>query len=104
MFEKRDNGVYVTEHGVNEVLDALIDAARFKKMKVSNVDSLNHVVELKSAMSFFGMGEKLKAYIDENEEGLTTVAFGREGNSVLIDEIMSMIITLLDNVQTGGGW
>jgi len=104
MFEKRDNGVYVTEHGVNEVLDAVIDAARFKKMKVSKADSANHVVEFKSAMSFFGMGEKLKAYIDENEEGLTTVMFGNDADSSLVGEIMSMVITLLDNSKSGGAW
>ena len=104
MFENREDRVYVTEHRVNEVLDALIDAARFKKMKVSNIDSVNHVVELKSAMSLFSRGEKIKVYIDENEKGLTTIMFGPEGSKVLVGEIMSMVITLLDNVSSGGAW
>ena len=104
MFEKRDNSTYVTEHGVNECLEAIIDAAQYKKLKVSNIDNLNHVVEFKSAMSFFGMGDKVKVYIDENEEGLTTIMFREEGKVSHEADIISTVMLLLEDGKSGGAW
>ena len=104
MFEKRENSTYVTEHSVNECLDAVIDAARFKKFKVSNIDRINHVVEFRSAMSFFGMGDKIRVYIDENEEGLTTVMFQEEGKESHGADIISTVMLLLEGGNSGTGW
>lgn len=105
MFEKINDKQYRTDQSVNACLEALLDAAKFKKYRVKDIDRFSHTVEFVTPKILMSKGDVITVQISEENEDSSLISFSSPSANAASHfeaEVLGVARTLTDGGGTSG--